>query len=403
MTNETIRQLPSLTILRFVAVVGILFNHWSGSLLHFPKPVFSALIYDQAAKSALTVLFTSSGFLIHWNYRQKIRFGNGWALSASEFLLKRLSVIVPIAFFCIFVDLFASNFISATNMYASLRALPYFATLSQAWFYSIEGSKTLTFPFAASNLTWLGSSLFFLYLLYPILGPIATKARSIKLIALFGTLLFLGHFFYLNYLVSHYEQINIYAAANFGDLASPANGPAAYSFFYWLGLYSPYGRIPEFAIGICLAEAVTLSLSEARYRLGINIRSIIILLVAASAPVTFAIRAGTVALLPSYDLFAAASLLFCVAIDYWSAPRFYSTHPWFLTMCSSSFVIWNWHLIWFNAYPLPEGMPTDAWGISLGIGRFVAINLFVLFTSVGLLMIIQRPAIEWIRGKLDLD
>ena len=70
-----------------------------------------------------------------------------------------------------------------------------------------------------------------------------------------------------------------------------------------------------------------------------------------------------------------------------------------VNLSNAAFVLWCWHLFWYNIYTLPPLGSTDAWNNSFTIARVLAVNLFFFVTALGVSLKFQLPLVRWFRAK----
>ncbi len=199
----------------------------------------------------MSLFFVMSGFIIHYNYFDKIA-QFSWK-NLYNFLIARFARLYPLFIALVLTDIAIMQFSGAFSL-GKLQALPYFFTLSQTWFYQlVEGIPTFI-PFSRSNVTWSISSEFLLYGFFPVMVYLFLKMQTTARSAVvFGASLIL-QFFAVWWLIQHKQEIEHWALEFFGERAVETNTPPVYSFYTWLSFNSPYIRFFEFAIGYSISN-----------------------------------------------------------------------------------------------------------------------------------------------------
>jgi len=251
-------DIPSLTGLRFFAAFFVLVSH--GLLQIMPMngvaPGWYSFLSTISAEG-MTLFFVLSGFVIHYNYSVSIQ-NNSWK-GIYNFFVARFARIYPLFLVGLLFDL-AHNYGYSTLTLSFWKAIPYYLTLTQSWFYVPLGSNALIYQFGhIPSVSWSVSTEWFFYMLYPLIcfGLITIPRVRSKAVLFFG-LSILG-FYVLAVLWNKEAIINDWATTVFGSIADERNGFQD-SFYRWLVYFSPYSRISEFLLG-CITAAIYMQLS----------------------------------------------------------------------------------------------------------------------------------------------
>lgn len=157
-------ELSALTGLRIFAAFAILFHHLSITILKFDRG-FQLLLkhwMTVAGHFGMTLFFVLSGFIIHYNYFNKIRTLS--FISIYNFLVARFARLYPLFLFFLILG----YVVNVANIHSVMEALPRFLTLTQVWSYHLIGTHSATYFLNCSNNAWSISTEFFLYLTYPL-------------------------------------------------------------------------------------------------------------------------------------------------------------------------------------------------------------------------------------------
>ncbi|MGC4071643.1 MAG: hypothetical protein QM760_03865 [Nibricoccus sp.] len=378
--------------MRYAAVLAVMLNHLSSTLLHLPTPLFGPGVYVEPARAGITFLFMSSGFILHWRYGPKLQWRVGWA--DRVVLARRLWVLAPPVLLVVAMDLFAGSTAIEARAGSVAVALPAFATLTQSWTFATMGNATTVFPWGAANLAWLASDLFFMYLLYLLVFP---AARSLSARASMGAGLALAivqmaAFFWVT---RHQPTVLTEAGKMFGARAVAPETPAAYSALSWLTFYTPYVRAFEFLLGVALAQICRLGNSASRSRC--VAAGVVLAVVGVASYGLHFDPSNLVALAFRYDCLAGGLVLLG-----WGAGESTITRSTWSSLPLSAYVLWIWHMFWFNAYALPDLSAVtsrDAWFIA---GRIAILTAFVIVTGYGLWDLWRRCTPAWL-GPLSTE
>ena len=217
-------QIPALTSLRFVAALMVMFGHSLGLFYSgFSEGVYIPLV--GFANMGMSLFFTLSGFVIAYNYGS---LGSLKTDDLKRFAVARLARIYPLylAVLALNVAIWGAGLVTPAGLIAHL-------SLTQAWFFHPVNGIALISQFRNAVVAWSISAEWFCYLLFPAIC-LALDRVSRPLLAI--VLIWLG----------------ILGGMYWIHLARPEGG----LFIEWLGYYSPYGRIAEFAIGCVLCRLV---------------------------------------------------------------------------------------------------------------------------------------------------
>ena len=395
---------PWVAHLRWLAVAAVCFNHISASLLKLPQPFVSPFLSRGPADFGIAVLFVASGFVIQSSYRHRLRFGSGWLGAAARFWIKRLLARWPAVALIVVVDLCVSSFPLAAQRHAVAHSLPSFLTLTQNWSYGLQGNGTTVFPFASANIAWLGSTLWFLHLVYPFVGPSLARVRLWWIGAAVLAAVVIGHLVVQIWLAVSLPELTRYATDHFGAKAAE-NPSSVYSFYKWISFYCPYVRLFEFMAGLGAAVFYGRYLAHVTRKRQRTVVWLTLIAglgcwgVAEQWNTPKGVEVG--AHIYHYDLIAVA-LVWLAAIGT-ECPRLEGVaSSSLLRWSSSAYLLWMWHLVWFNAYALPVWAgPTTPRDWMFIWGRLVLLCGFAIVTSVGIDRLLSAVRL-CVRDKLSL-
>ncbi len=373
--------------LRYFAVLMVCLNHASTTLLRLPIPLFGPAVYVEPARAGIAFLFLSSGFMLHLRYAETLVWGQAGVGGLARFAARRVWILLPPVVLLLAIDLAAGPNNPDTYRGPAAVALPAFLSLTQTWTYHWLGNASAVFPFDSSNLAWLASDLFFLSLVYlalrPIVGGFGARSAWGAVAAVLAV-----HAALLVWFRDHASDVARFGADHFGPRASAAQSPADFTFAWWLTFYSPYVRLFEFVAGMCVAQACRRKVGRPELR-----RVAAVLAGSAIALVgVVALWASAALTTRSYDLLCLGLLLAGWGVGARAArPGLWATLP------LSAYILWLWHLPWFNAYRLPDLATVTARDVWFIGARFAIMVSFVILTSHGLWWLQRRSEPDWLR------
>ena len=245
--------------MRFVAALSVVLAHAVPKIMPVPDyPPLWHLALSQAAGLGMPLFFVLSGFVIQYNYFDAIvrRPGDGLA----RFFVARFARLYPLYIVCVAFDI-AYRYGYSQVSKASIEAIPFYATLTQAWIYKVIGKFNLIFQFGTmSQITWSISTEFFFYIAFPVVCLVLASVRGLRsrLVA-WGCLAAIVALA-LAVVVANLDVINAHAAAFFGPVAD-ADVDKEQSFVTWLLYISPYFELAAFLTG-CLVASIYMDLQD---------------------------------------------------------------------------------------------------------------------------------------------
>lgn len=248
MTNTRHRPpIDALTSLRGIAALLVVVHHMCLLMLPLQGTIVAPALGNFGVLG-MTTFFTLSGFVIHYNYADRLAVERGKGVLS--FLFARFARLYPLYLPVILLN-FLLNFgnavhhgnVVAANAYTA--ALPVNLAGMQSWFYAVSNGFNLTISQGYANNSWSISVEFLLYLVFI---PIA----------LYGG--FKRHSLWRGIVLTVFAMVMRTVFIRLANDEHVVNGmtqtwgalmvdPAA-----WLSYYSPYGRFFEFLAGIGIAE-----------------------------------------------------------------------------------------------------------------------------------------------------
>lgn len=248
--------LPALDGLRFIAALLVAASHFL--LVIFKVDTQPTLVSQLASFSGLgmTIFFTLSGFVIHYNYHS---IGADWSQKNLRYFARaRFSRLYPLFFAVIMIDVIGAYLHPhyREQFYQAPHVLPYYLTMTHAWIYDVIGNHSLIYQFAAlSSVSWSISVEVFLYVIYLGIAWWLVRMKRAAPQLLLGLVVFAGFIIIAHSIERNIVEINDWGAATFGPVADMNTGYQD-SFFRWLIYFSPWVRITEFILGCVTANLI---------------------------------------------------------------------------------------------------------------------------------------------------
>ncbi|CAD6548575.1 O-acetyltransferase OatA [Paraburkholderia kirstenboschensis] len=229
-------DIAGLTGLRGVAAMLIVVHHLGLLVMPLRDTVLGPAL-EKCGLLGMSVFFVLSGFVIQYNYGNKVASGSR---DIVDFIVARFARLYPLYF--VFV---VGNFAYTHHVLPSYtQFLPYNLLGIQSWLYRVQDGVNVTLSQEYGNNAWSISTELMLYLLFIPLA-LLVRFRSASLVRGLALLLIgvLGRVL----LVHFAGSIGANMANVFGQTSiMPAD--------QWLIYFSPYGRFFEFLAGVGLAE-----------------------------------------------------------------------------------------------------------------------------------------------------
>ena len=404
----TKQELPALTGIRFLAALTVVIAHGMVLVVQFSNtPRFIGEIRNFSGLG-MSLFFVLSGFVIHYNYRESVTKPYG----IYNFFIARFARLYPL-----FISVFVAELVYAFVRHRippfgfDLRALPYYLTLTQTWWYAVFKDHSLIYQFGeVAQVSWSISTEAWFYFAYLgiVLGLRKLNKPGTMLAAIVGWCLLA--LIVVLFVSSKYPSISDFGGRYFGEIAEEAGQD---SFFRWLVYFSPYSRVSEFLLG-CLTAHLFLQLSDrpvgvVEARLGLMLPWLAVLGMAATHALLFLpdllpVRVpGALANLHRSFGFApsCAALIFAVARYRNWVTQMLSWRP-VVALGDASYSIYLLHLaifIRFSASPAAFSYSNLATRLA-----HLAVAIMILFVASRIVyLVFEIPARRWIRQRFAIS
>jgi peptidoglycan/LPS O-acetylase OafA/YrhL len=403
-------HIPSLDGLRFIAALNVMVAHgyWFIVLLQQDTAAHGAIanLLLSGAAIGMTLFFVLSGFVIHFNYHKTVPTGVSGKL---DFFIARFARLYPLFLLVFGYDFFtllwAQGYFSGYvfSLYDPFRALPQYLTFTQAWWWWPMGATSAyeyygTWITGATGVMWSLSTEAFFYVSYLFCAGALSRLRGWRLAAFGAAVAVYGVAFYI-FGWTHGNALKGWAAAHFPD-SSPEQ------FMHWVLFQSPWGRISEFLLGVVAAQALLTrqgggkSEGETESETGGSFAKLLTYgSAAAFVIVVVAIFARDNNSFSTIGTQCSAAL---VALFVYAVARYRSllsgilSSPLFVAFGNASYSLYLLHYFILHDYgqrlvALHPGV--SRWAIFLAM---TAVALAVSYVSY---VLIERPAIRWVRAN----
>jgi peptidoglycan/LPS O-acetylase OafA/YrhL len=401
-------DIPALTGLRFVAAFSVLIAHGFAAILAGHEMPYGAIYWvRQASGFGMTLFFVLSGFVIHYNYAQRVTAAGAkgigsylWARFTRLYPLFSLMMVVYVLVSSRHIDYWSGH---PERMNSTLQALPYFLLSMQSWLYVIiDGNPLLDAIGGASPITWSISTEWFFYFVFLALVWFILRLRT-PLITVLVILLWCVVWTALaTGLYNRTTSINAWAVAHFGSVADFAEHQQD-SFVRWLLYFSPYLRLGEFVLGSLVAQ-LYVQLRKQKISTQENALGAAAFVAAAASVVgityvEYSVNVGITVLREMNMNFAlapsAALLIFCAARYRGAAFRVLKCRP-VLALGEASYSIYLVHLVVLTA--AARLIPPAGHSIFYGVAELLVLIIAILLISMVLYASYEAPARKALRG-----
>src|SRR5215467_12812423 len=156
-------ELPALTGIRFLAAFSVALAHGLIQLVRFNDipPVIEAI--QNLSGLGMSMFFVLSGFVIHYTYGSRVtkRYG------VYNFFVARFARLYPLFIAAFAIELFYHLHNNTPPFGYDLRALPYYVTLTQTWWFAVLHELSLVYQFGnIASISWSISTEAWFYLAY---------------------------------------------------------------------------------------------------------------------------------------------------------------------------------------------------------------------------------------------
>jgi peptidoglycan/LPS O-acetylase OafA/YrhL len=245
--------------LRFIAASCVLIAHGFFYLVleqdnRLVSPYNAPLL--SLSTIGMTLFFTLSGFVIHYNYAASLARPGG----KRRFAVARFARLYPL-FLLVFAVETYFQFRNPDGKTDLISPLPLYLTFTESWWFWSFGSRAAFEAYSnATGLMWSLSTEAFFYLVYIPLAPLLRRLSGTTLL-ITGAAIAAVTAWATSTAQYHAGELNALA------LQFAANPQTAGQFTQWLTFNSPWVRLPEFLLGALAAQyVVTSAFSETKAR-----------------------------------------------------------------------------------------------------------------------------------------
>lgn len=359
-------------VMQLLSAFAICINHLHFSLIKGLRlPTFWE---NQPTLLGITILAFTSGILTQMHYLH-----NDKHELTTEFIARRFIRLWWPIFFITMIDIHFFMADSGGHLTTSWPLLSVL-TLTQTWIYNVFDGKSIPLPLGVSNLIWVGSCLFGLFVLHGVTKSIWIKlAGRTALITLLLTGTLCATYFWV---VEVYgTELNAWALAKYGQLAGP------YQFVNWLLLYNPYAEIGSYFCGVAFAQLMF----RESWKLS-KLKSMIITIFS-----LFLIYAPT----SNFPRYLGVGLILSLLFILYATKRVIKTKHRMFGKCKRvffkyitpiTFEIIISHIMIYDLFPLSHSDETNS--IVEIVLHVLIVNVLMVIILVGLHQIILLPAIR---------
>jgi peptidoglycan/LPS O-acetylase OafA/YrhL len=401
-------EIPALTGLRFLAAFSVALAHGAWLTLRFDQQPYGLQYWlMQGVVFGMTLFFVLSGFVIHYNYRKLVAEG-GWN-GLATFIWARFARLYPLFLLVLLIDVvlgpaILNFFLGGPALQDTVRALPFFITLTQSWLYRPIGDHSLIFGILNNvPLTWSISTEWFFYLAYIFLSLLAIGVRRPRSLV-FTCVAWCVVWWVVQLMVRRWlPEIDAWAVSVYGPIAGQAQHSQD-SYIRWLTYISPYSRIGEFILGMLVAQ---LFLQVRDRSIGpkeqVAGRVLLAMSIASFPIIIWARTVSSVAnvyIVPDFGPApSVAALIFCVARYNGPVSRLLSGRS-LVALGEASYSIYLIHfLIFYIAAGYNQPPLTAEFENVVFLLMRLAFLLFLIFVfSLGLHEYYEAPARRWLRS-----
>jgi peptidoglycan/LPS O-acetylase OafA/YrhL len=256
------KPIPSLTGLRFIAAFSVLFAHALPKIFPWPEGHAVPNVYtmlEAASAEGMSLFFVLSGFVIHYNYSERLEAQGGVGLI--NFFIARFARLYPLYLCVLTFDLLYSwSYSQLPNSWWA--ALPFYLTLTQSWIYLPIGDHALIYQFGLMpSVAWSISTEWFFYWVYPFICLGLMRLHRIRQKLFVALVISIVAVAMVCAVATSADSLNDFAVGWFGPIAD-ADSHSQDSFIRWLIYFSPYSRVFEFAMG-CVCASIHMQISKA--------------------------------------------------------------------------------------------------------------------------------------------
>ena len=269
---DTRSHIAALDGLRFIAAACVLIAHGYHYLILLQDNTkissYNAPILALSTVG-MTLFFSLSGFVIHYNYASSVSLPGG----KRAFAVARFARLYPLFLLVFSVDTLRLLH-HADGKTDLLGPLPLFLTFTDSWWFWAFGDRVADQAYSnASTVMWSLSTEAFFYVIYPVVAPLLRRLTGSRLL-LAGAAVALIGMVLTTQVIGHRAGLIEWAQVYTGNPAAAAQFPA------WIFFNSPWLRVFEFLLGAIAAQYVMSGGADSR-RMRVACRAALILLASA--------------------------------------------------------------------------------------------------------------------------
>jgi peptidoglycan/LPS O-acetylase OafA/YrhL len=400
-TSPVHPHIAALDGLRFFAAFSVMVAHGYWYVVLLQQPRTNHIMFDNlmlcGGSVGMTLFFVLSGFVIHFNYHKTVPASLSGRL---DFFIARFARLYPLFLLVFAYDFFsllwAQGYFSGNvfSLYDAFKALPFYLSFTQTWWWWPIGSTTAyeyysTWMTGATGAMWSLSTEAFFYFAYlfcaGLLGRLVGRPLFVVAVAAVAYGLFYYIFGWL-----HSNDWSTWAAAHY-----PQSNPQELT--HWVLFQSPYGRISEFLLGALAAQFYLVRAGKSDGALTGNLLTygslglFVALVVALFAPAR-----------NPYSVIGTQCGAIFVAILIYAAARYRSLLSRLLSSAllvrlgNASYSLYLLHYFVLHDYGqllVVRHPEVSRWAIYIGM---MVVALAVSYVSY---ILIERPALRWVRGN----
>lgn len=224
------QEIYSLTALRGVAALLVVVHHYGLISMPWRHSIVSPML-QKFGLLGMTLFFVLSGFVIGYNYSDKIDSRHPKGLV--DFIIARIARLMPLYLLFVTANYIYNIYVVAPQNIKNLSlAFPFNFFAIQSWFFAKIGNLELVSSQIYANISWSISTEMMLYLILVMFGFIYFRYQKSFLR---GLTLVLGSIIFRALVVKYSDSLE-------PELS------------HWFVYYSPWGRWFEFMSGVGLAE-----------------------------------------------------------------------------------------------------------------------------------------------------
>jgi peptidoglycan/LPS O-acetylase OafA/YrhL len=241
-------------------------NYTVGGLQPLENQTLVSLLLVKPANIGMSLFFVLSGFVIHYNYFNRLKDFNGRQLH--NFYTARMARLFPLYFLLVGLEMLLGKVMILTingrspafiDAGYSMAVLPYHITLAQSWIWKYANGLPLIFQYGVtSQVSWSISTEWFFYFSFPLVTLFFRKLTDLRTTIIFCVSYTVAAFVFVAFVAINFRAIDAFATARFGPVASLAHNEA-FSFVFWITYFWPVSRLLDFVGGCFVGHIYLLS------------------------------------------------------------------------------------------------------------------------------------------------